>query len=644
MIRVGDELHDRYTIEAPMASGGMAAIFRAKDSLKDRQVAIKELRMDHLPADPAPAEVEGTRQRPSAGLTRQEALKQFKREAQILCKLHHPNLPEVDDYFVYEDRGYIVMTLIIGRDLLEVLSAHSPLAESQLLAWLPQILSALEYCHQQKIFHRDLKPENILLTAEGHLYIVDFGIAKSLALSGEGTTVGARGITPGYSPPEQYSSLNATDARSDLYALGATLYHLLTGLLPPESVVRQAGTLLITPRSLNPLISERMEKLILHCMELEQSRRPSSAGEIQSDLSEWSTPAPQSIAYRVTAAPGSAIRESISAPVTRQPAGGPGNPASAARAGEPLTRGEFNPQMISRLKEIPNPDGAIRHLAFAASGRTLASAAAGATILRLWSFEPHESDQTLAGFSNPIGGLAFSRVGRSLAVCAEDGSILLWNLDQPGRDPRAISGRASTCLDLDFSPAHSLLACADADGRLRIYDTLVAGVLLKTLELQPPLQPGRKITFSPDGRWLAAGGGGTEVQIFAVEDWKPFRSIPGEGTRHLTALRFSPDGACLAVGYSGKILIWDLVTFKWLRVIENGRGDVSSLAFSPDGSLLASGNTDHEVNLCNPATGRKYRGLPGHKSAVTCVSFSADGCLLASGSTDGTIRLWGTRD
>ncbi len=259
-LEIGSSIHhDRYCIIGLLGQGGMGAVYVAHDTSLDKTVAIKE----NLETSP-------------------EAQKQFNREANILAHLSHSNLPRVTDYFFIPGQGqYLVMDYVEGEDLHSMLKRLGRLPEPQVLTWIGQISDALAYLHAQEppIIHRDIKPSNIKIHADGRAMLVDFGIAKihdpQLA-----TTVGAKMVTPGYSPPEQYGG-GGTDTRSDIYALGATLFHLLTGQEPPESVMRVVnGALLRPPRQMNPAISPQVEQLILKSVELSTDRRFQSVEEL----------------------------------------------------------------------------------------------------------------------------------------------------------------------------------------------------------------------------------------------------------------------------------------------------------------------------------------------------------------------------
>lgn len=269
-LAVGQILENRYRIVALLGQGGMGAVYRAIDLRIDITVAIKE----NLAAVP-------------------EAQSQFAREAAILASLKHPNLPHVTDHFLISGQGqYLVMEYVAGEDLGEVLARCGSIPEPQALAWIADILRALEYLHARHIIHRDVKPANIKIcpdpdspTGDYQVYLVDFGLAKTYdpLLS---TTIGARGVTPGYAPPEQYG-MGRTDHRTDLYSVGATLYALLTGHRPPDAFEIVAGQAeLLPPRRLNPSISSAVEAAILRAMQLRQADRFQSAAELRAALEQ----------------------------------------------------------------------------------------------------------------------------------------------------------------------------------------------------------------------------------------------------------------------------------------------------------------------------------------------------------------------
>lgn len=278
MLKAGQVLNGRYEIRNLLGQGGMGAVYRAFDRLFDRDVALKEFCLGDLPSEAESfphTDQTVVRNSQPVMLTREKAMQQFFAEAKLLAKLEHPNLPKVSDFFNLGFEGYLAMTLIEGSSLEKILADNAaPLAEDTVQAWLLQVMDALDYCHRMDVIHRDLKPANLLLSPGGLVYLVDFGIAKSLVAGQKETSTGARAYSPGFAPPEQYSGRGGTNPASDIYSLGATAYALLTATTPVEPNDQIAGEILVPPRSLNPLISQRMEKFILSCMQLKKTDRP----------------------------------------------------------------------------------------------------------------------------------------------------------------------------------------------------------------------------------------------------------------------------------------------------------------------------------------------------------------------------------
>jgi serine/threonine protein kinase len=256
-------LRDRYRIKALIAKSGMGTIYLAHDEVLNVDIAIKE----NL-------------------YTTETHSRQFRQEATILAKLRHPNLPRVIDHFVIEGMGeYLVMDFVSGQDLSQHLeSLGNPMPEEEVVRIGAVICEALNYLHSRTppIIHRDIKPANLKLTPEGHIVLVDFGLAKFYE-QGEMTSTGAQGITAGYSPPEQYGQ--GTDTRSDIYALGAMLYTLLTDHIPPEALERAIGEDSLQPISkFNSTVSPAVAGVITKAMAIKAEGRYQTIREFQEAL------------------------------------------------------------------------------------------------------------------------------------------------------------------------------------------------------------------------------------------------------------------------------------------------------------------------------------------------------------------------
>jgi hypothetical protein len=262
-LQPGAHLRDRYRIDKILGLGGMGAVYQAYDVNLGVAVAVKE----NL-------------------FTTEEYSRQFRREATILASLRHPNLPRVTDHFVIENEGqYLVMDFIAGEDLRQRLERSGPVPESEALPWFLQICDALAYLHSRTppILHRDIKPGNIKLTSDGRALLVDFGLAKVVD-DGGSTTTGAKAMTPGFSPPEQYGS-GRTDPRTDVYSIGATLYAALTATIPEDALEQAMGRETLTPlRKRNPQISAPVAKAVEKALAVRPEERYQAVSDMAAAL------------------------------------------------------------------------------------------------------------------------------------------------------------------------------------------------------------------------------------------------------------------------------------------------------------------------------------------------------------------------
>jgi len=271
LLTPGELLQNRYRIVAHLGQGGMGAVYRAWDLRLKVTVALKE-------------------QIPQPGLDAgmlAQLRQQFEQEAVTLARLSHPNLVRVTDFFEEGGNAYLVMDFVEGDNLADRISGGDPAPEALVVTYARQLLDALAYCHSEGIVHRDIKPQNIILKPDGRAVLVDFGLVKLWNPDDPQTRTVMRGMgTPEYAPPEQYGKQgHSTDPRSDLYSLGATLYHALTGQAPPPASDRMADPQSFKPvRALNPQVSAEMDAAILRALEPARDRRWSSAIEMGAAL------------------------------------------------------------------------------------------------------------------------------------------------------------------------------------------------------------------------------------------------------------------------------------------------------------------------------------------------------------------------
>ncbi|MDQ2714800.1 MAG: protein kinase [Chloroflexota bacterium] len=262
-------LHQRYLIAGLVGRGGMSAVYRARDTRATRAsgsyVALKEMSQHNL-----------------SGADLMEATERFQQESRLLSSLSHPNLPRIYDAFSEDGRYYLVMDFIDGKTLLQLLkeTGGKPLPVPLVLKYAIQLCAVLIYLHQQRppIIFRDLKPANVMVTPDGHVFLIDFGIARIFKEGQQQDTVFLG--SPGYAPPEQHG-VAQTNPRSDLYSLGATLHCCLTGQDPYHA----ADRFLFQPiRQYNPSVPPELELLVQRLVALDEQQRPASAMEVQQVL------------------------------------------------------------------------------------------------------------------------------------------------------------------------------------------------------------------------------------------------------------------------------------------------------------------------------------------------------------------------
>jgi serine/threonine protein kinase len=266
MLTVGAILQGRYRVLRTIGGGGMGIVYLAEDTrLANKPLAIKELAPDPraTPAEQAHAQ------------------SQFWREATLLAHLDHPNLPHVSDHFTEGGNLFLVMEYVQGETLTaRLIRSQNGLSEARVLIWAKQLCNVLSYLHNQSppVVFRDLKPDNVMVTSDGVIKLIDFGIARLFDRGRQSSDTLKMG-TPGYAPPEQYGGRGQTDARSDIYALGATLHHLLTGIDP------QLTPFTFEPlRNLNPGISRRTSRAVMKALALKPADRFQTVNEMQDAL------------------------------------------------------------------------------------------------------------------------------------------------------------------------------------------------------------------------------------------------------------------------------------------------------------------------------------------------------------------------
>lgn len=588
-----------YRIIRVIGRGGFGAVYEARvEKQPDVRVALKEsFQLDSFDS--------------------------FQSEFAVLRSLRHDNLPRYYEVFQFQENSYLVMELVAGQSLADILTKQTtPLLESQVLGYALQLCDVLSYLHAQQppLIHRDIKPANIRLTPEGLVKLVDFGLLKQ---GTETTRSSRRGLTPIYAPPEQWDMTGQhTDARSDIYSLGATLYHLLTGEKPPPATTRLSSSVdpLVPPRQMNPRISPTVARSITTAIYLQREQRYESAAAFKHALMGTTRPL-QPDTLRIP---------DLSEPELQQVM----NPQTDSV----ITSHSAPAEQMATVTVFHTLAGHARlvtSVAWSPDGHMLASGGEE-QVVRLWQVADWSSLRKLQGHTDWIMSIAWSPDGQLLASASADRTIRLWRISD-GRLLRTLSRHADKVTGVDWSPDGQMLASASADNTIRLWHS-PDGRLLRTL--QGHTAAVHKVAWSSNGKLLASASADKTVRLWRGTDGLPLRTLR-DHTDEVNSVAWSPDGEVLAsAGVDGVIRLWKMKDGTLLYTLQGHTHWVSSIAWRPDGQMLASGSSDKTVCLWRVSDGSLLHTLQWHIEGVSCVTWSPDGYMLTSASGDATVRLW----
>jgi WD40 repeat protein/tRNA A-37 threonylcarbamoyl transferase component Bud32 len=658
---------DNYSVGSEFARGGLGRIIRALDKRLKRTVAIKELISDQ-----------------------KETRERFLREARITARLQHPGIVPVYEAGCWPSgEPFYSMKLVSGSPLHELIHECNMLDER--LALIPSVLAAAEaiaYAHSKQIIHRDLKPHNILIGEFGETVVIDWGLAKELersdhtqvdrppnmtaqevteengALTLDGSVIG----TPAYMPPEQARG-EPLDERADVYALGAILYHLLSGEPPyqeksaPEIlrlVVKEPPTSLKKKQSGIP---QDLLDLVQKAMSRDPSRRYPNAKALAEDLKKFLSgqlisahqyPTRERVVRfiqqhktSVLIAAFSLLTIALILGFSLQQILTAKNDAIEKQHDEERARKEATARADSLLIEQARalvqtePERALYLLSMLSSDfsgwSTARLIAANANAYPMPTF--------LQGHTQDILYSAISRDGARLASVGQAGELILWNVAkethqkiQLGVTPEPASRNT---ISFQLSPDERLLALSTKEKSILLID-FESGAIKNTLTAHT--NPIHKATFSPKGKWLASASIPSELFLWDVDSGASRSFTQSQGDLMLS-MAFSPDERWLAATYqSGLIELWDLEAKESKRQLTASHGSAHGVSFSSDSSMLAITSQDASVTLFHLVTGEQIDLQSDKKSADLSTQFSPDGSRLISFSNYGdearSIRVW----
>jgi WD40 repeat protein/tRNA A-37 threonylcarbamoyl transferase component Bud32 len=604
-------LKQRYRIISQVGKGGFGAVYKAADlQFGNRQVAIKEMSQSSLSQQELI-----------------EATESFKREALLLAGLTHPNLPRIYEQFTDLGRWYLVMDFIEGETLEDHLSKikGGKLPVEQVLEIGLQLCMVLEYLHmrQPPIIFRDLKPANVMLTIHGHIYLIDFGIARHFK-PGQAKDTTALGST-GYAAPEQYGKAQTTP-RSDIYALGVTLHQLLSGNDPADNPFQFASLQL----SRHPTLS-RLEKLIVQMIDMDASKRPASITAVKQEL--------QSISTQQLVGKTNLMQAGL--PHGYQP---PAKPRILQRSKAPGPQ----PQKTTRYI-CSGHTSRVTAVAWSPRGTHIATASFDKTV-RIWDTTHGFSIITYRGHWDRAQSVAWSPDGKRVASAGDDGTVQVWDATT-GKQALIYHGHSNAVNAVAWSPDGKRIASASDDKSVQVWDPTNGGLIFVNRSHTKKVLA---VAWSPDGRRIASGSEDKSVQV-----WNPIKDKSSFfGTLRLTlrgqfsykghsgrvnGLIWSPNGQRIAsVSNDKSMQVWDSSTGKKFIIYRTSSAGINSVTWSPDGRFIAACGNDKMVQVWDAITRNNVFTYRGHTGYVMSVAWSPDGKLLASAGVDHTMQVWAT--
>jgi WD40 repeat protein len=600
-----------YEMLGELSRGGMGVVHKARQIGLNRLVALKMIL--------------------AGAHASKEEIARFEREAEAVARLQHPNIVQIHEVGEHAGRPFFSLEYVEGGNLAQRLDG-TPWPARRAAELTATLARAMEYAHQQGIVHRDLTPSNVLVTADGTPKIADFGLAKFLMGGGVSPTrTGSILGTPSYMAPEQaQANKQAIGPATDVYALGAILYELLTGRppfkeeTPLDTALQVVNQEPVAPSRLHAKVPQDLETICLKCLHKESSKRYGSARELADDLQRFLSRQP------IQARPVSTW-ERVWIWARRRPAVAAllavGFVAVLALVGVGVAL-MFNEQLQATNAQLAG--------AYAETEGALREAERARKQAELYQYLHHIARAQADWRDGNLG-----RVRQLLDDCPRQqrgwewaylerlchGEILTLNV---------ASEYGGLSLRFAFSPDGTRIATASND-QVRVWDART-GQLLRSL-------PGHKsfimgVAFSPDGCRLTSASHDRTVKVWEANSGQLERTLGGDNGR-LQSVAFSPDGTRLVSGSQDKtVIVWESTTGKRLFTLQ-GHGDgVRNVVFSPDGMRFASVSED-VVKLWDAASGRELHTFQGHKRFVFWdVAFSPDGTQLASGGVDQHVMIW----
>jgi WD40 repeat protein len=604
--------------------------------------------------------------------SQKKAIQLFSEEANRLKELgEHPQIPTLIAYFEQDNCLYLVQQFIDGQNLFNELKSRKTYRDWDMQSILLDLLPIIKFIHQHGIIHRDIKPENIIRRkCDGRLILIDFGSSKQFTAQIQrknGTSIGSHG----YSPIEQIRDGKAYPA-SDLFGLGATCFHLLTGISPFQLWMEYGyGWVGNWQHYLHSPLSLELIEIIDKLLQKEVQDRYQSADEVIRDLMKKHT-------HILPAANQEIIKPSVK---NSQPHSSkyiwarnlifilgiivvftfaesfyqelrklkPNFSFSWSQPRNSTPTSVISEKKLSLVNTLPGHESKVLSVVMTPNGKVIISGGdceksnKQCHNIKLWDVTTGREITNFQGHSQNVNTLAITTDGKTLVSGSDDKTIKVWSL-QTNQLIHNLNDHVDAVHSLAISADNKTLVSGSDDKTIKVWN-LSTGKLIRTLIGHKYWV--RSVDISPDGLTLASGSFDKTIKIWNINQEEAIENL-NTSSQTVIAVAFSPDGKILASASRDRtIKLWNMQTFQEIRTLKEEGNNINTIAFSPDGKILASAGRDtsseqiyHTIKLWNVDTGAEILTLTGHSNTVTSLTFSADGKFLVSGGEDNLIKIW----
>ncbi|HEY9878838.1 MAG TPA: serine/threonine-protein kinase [Leptolyngbyaceae cyanobacterium] len=595
-----------------------------------------------------------------------KAVQLFEQEAMRLNELgEHPQIPTLLAYFEHDQYLYLVQQMIEGRTVYQEVQKKGAYEEIDIRNFLNDLLPVLQFIHERGVIHRDITPTNIIRRKiDAKPVLIDFGVAKQFSetiLYEPGTRIG----TEGFAPIEQLRSGQAYPS-SDLYSLGATCLHLITGCKPEYLYSPMEGRwvwrerLRERGRSCNPDLAKLLDRLVKDLI----SERYQTARDVLEDLRSLPSLQGAVPGWTPRSSNGGLFSNARTLPVSGQRLSGPTVPPTtpprmSGDSSKSQPRSSTPPSSAPRVsgtgrsgpavsggasakatgwqcvREFTGHTSWVTTVAFNPKLPTLVSGSLDDT-LKIWNLQTGQLLYTLEGHARGVNDLVIGSGGQVLASCGDDDVVKIWNLSE-GTLLHILKGHMRDVTSVSIGVKGFLLASGSEDMTIKLWK-LDKGTLLKTLTGSAGMI--RSVTLTSDEETLISGGLDNKVRVWHAQSGQQVRVFSGH-LNTVNQVAISPDNCMVASASKDRtVRLWSLGSGALIHTLNDHSQEVNGVAIAPDSRTVISGSSDSTVKVWNGQSGQLKHTLTGHTNSVLGVAIHPSGRLIASASADKTIKVW----